>query len=87
MIQTTTWRPDTCGCIISYQWDDAVPQATRTHTYHTWVPGPTCVISASVTNATTHPAIVLGAKVEGSVFTADHITKSVAIQAAAALLA
>ena len=24
MIKTTRWRPDTCGCEIEFQWDDAV---------------------------------------------------------------
>lgn len=32
MIKTTTWGPDTCGCTISYDWDDEVPQAEITHT-------------------------------------------------------
>ncbi|MEK7180615.1 MAG: hypothetical protein AAB706_04015 [Patescibacteria group bacterium] len=31
-IQKTLWSPDTCGCQIEYQWDDAVPQDQRTHT-------------------------------------------------------
>lgn len=31
-IQTTTWHPDTCACIIEYQWDDSVPDAARVHT-------------------------------------------------------
>jgi len=84
MLQTTTWSPNTCGCVIIYQWDDSIPEASRTHTYKIWTPGPKCVISAAVSNATTHPTIVLGAKVEGSAFVADHVTKSLAIQAAAA---
>jgi hypothetical protein len=32
MIQTTRWSPDTCSCVIEYQWDDSVPADTRTHT-------------------------------------------------------
>lgn len=31
MKQITTWRPDTCGCEIEIEWDDTVPQETRTH--------------------------------------------------------
>ncbi len=31
-IQTTRWSPDTCGCVIDYQWDDAVAPASRVHT-------------------------------------------------------
>ena len=25
-IHINSWKPDTCGCIIHYQWDDSVPQ-------------------------------------------------------------
>ena len=32
-IRTTTWRPDTCGCVIEYDWDDAVPAAARVHSF------------------------------------------------------
>lgn len=32
MIQKTIWRPDTCSCVIEYEWDDAVPAEQRTHT-------------------------------------------------------
>lgn len=32
MIRTTRWTPDTCGCTLEYQWDDAVPESSRTHT-------------------------------------------------------
>jgi hypothetical protein len=35
MIQTTRWAPDTCAvppCVIEYQWDDALPAASRVHT-------------------------------------------------------
>lgn len=32
MIQTTRWYPDTCSCVIEYQWDDTVDPAARTHT-------------------------------------------------------
>lgn len=31
-IQTTRWSPDTCPCIIEYQWDDTQTESTRTHT-------------------------------------------------------
>lgn len=30
-IQTTRWSPDTCGCTYEYEWDDAIPPETRTH--------------------------------------------------------
>ena len=32
MKQTTTWHPDTCDCIINYEWDDTDPPETRVHT-------------------------------------------------------
>lgn len=28
-IQTTNWAPDTCGCQLKYEWDDAVPENQR----------------------------------------------------------
>lgn len=31
-IQTTLWRPDTCGCQFEYSWDDAVAENVRVHT-------------------------------------------------------
>ena len=32
MIRTTTWRPDTCECVLEYSWDDATSEASRAHT-------------------------------------------------------
>ena len=32
MIKTTRWKPDTCGCVIEYEWDTEVPQDSRVHT-------------------------------------------------------
>lgn len=29
--QITRWSPDTCGCVVEYEWDDAVAQNARTH--------------------------------------------------------
>ncbi|MBU2009273.1 MAG: hypothetical protein KJ624_05510 [Chloroflexi bacterium] len=31
MIRTTTWRPDTCECVLEYSWDDATSEASRVH--------------------------------------------------------
>lgn len=31
MLHTTRWRPDTCGCTIEYEWDDAQPEDARVH--------------------------------------------------------
>jgi len=30
-MQTTKWKPDTCGCELEYSWDDTVPQDERVH--------------------------------------------------------
>lgn len=32
-IQITRWSPDTCKCIIDYQWDSDIPIEQRVHTY------------------------------------------------------
>lgn len=39
MIHTTTWKPDTCSCVIEYEWDDEVPLETREHTIKNIVKG------------------------------------------------
>lgn len=31
-IKTTRWSPDTCECVATYSWDDAVPDEQRVHT-------------------------------------------------------
>lgn len=31
-IKITRWSPDTCGCILEYEWDDSVEESQRTHT-------------------------------------------------------
>lgn len=33
MIRTTRWYPDTCGCCIDYEWDDALDENTRVHIF------------------------------------------------------
>lgn len=32
MINRTRWRPDTCECILEYEWDSNEPSETRAHT-------------------------------------------------------
>lgn len=32
MKHTTRWSPDTCDCVLEYEWDDVVPESERTHT-------------------------------------------------------
>lgn len=29
--QRTRWRPDTCACVIDYEWDDDAPIEAREH--------------------------------------------------------
>lgn len=30
--KVTTWKPDTCGCVLHLEWDDEVPAEERVHT-------------------------------------------------------
>lgn len=32
-ICTTTWQPDTCGCIVEYTWDRETDETNRVHTF------------------------------------------------------
>lgn len=32
-MNTTTWHPDTCKCVIQYTWDSDLPVEQRVHTY------------------------------------------------------
>lgn len=33
MLRTTRWSPDTCGCVLEYEWDDALEGSDRVHTF------------------------------------------------------
>jgi hypothetical protein len=33
MIRVTRWSPDTCGCVVEYEWDDEANPETRTHAF------------------------------------------------------
>lgn len=33
MVRVTRWSPDTCGCVLEYEWDDAHNENTRTHSF------------------------------------------------------
>jgi hypothetical protein len=37
MIRSTRWSPDTCACVIEFQWDDSLSEATRTHSAGTTI--------------------------------------------------
>ena len=30
--QVTRWRPDTCGCVVDFEWDDETPEEERAFT-------------------------------------------------------
>lgn len=30
-MRTTRWKPDTCGCILEYDWDETLPDDQRVH--------------------------------------------------------
>lgn len=47
-IKRTTWHPDTCGCVIEYEWDEAAPHQSRVHTGVRAVP---CALHAHLGNA------------------------------------
>lgn len=40
MIKTTRWKPDTCGCVIHYQWDSEATPETRTFSVVEQIPCP-----------------------------------------------
>lgn len=37
VIKTTRYSPDTCGCVIEYQWDDTLTETDRTHTLSNYI--------------------------------------------------
>ncbi len=38
MKHTTRWRPDTCDCVIEYEWDDTQPAEEREHVHKKTIP-------------------------------------------------
>lgn len=50
-IQTTRWSPDTCNCVILYQWDDALPDDQRVHIPVPSIAGRTITTDAAATQA------------------------------------
>lgn len=32
-MKQTTWRPDTCGCEIVFEWDETIPASERQHEF------------------------------------------------------
>lgn len=33
MLKTTRWSPDTCDCVLEYEWDDALSENERVHNF------------------------------------------------------
>lgn len=33
MLKTTRWSPDTCGCVLEYEWDESLEGSDRVHTF------------------------------------------------------
>jgi hypothetical protein len=54
--QITTWRPDTCGCEVELEWDDAVPATDRTHTVRRATK--LCDAHATLTDPKEHHAVL-----------------------------
>ena len=59
MLRVTRWSPDTCGCVLEFEWDDTQPESSRTHTYartvatcpaHSGQVGPTLLASVKDEN-------------------------------------
>lgn len=61
MKRITTWSPDTCNCVIEYEWDDTEDQNTRKHKF---VKVDHC--------GDNHPQAVVGEQVENSNFHKHH---------------
>jgi len=36
-MNVTRWSPDTCGCVLEYEWDKTVPAESRVHTFNNLV--------------------------------------------------
>jgi hypothetical protein len=56
MIRTTTWRPDTCECVLEYSWDDITSEASRAHSFVRVVSS--CPAHSSLAGAGLYSAVV-----------------------------
>lgn len=67
MLRTTQWRPDTCGCVLEYEWDDATTEDARVHTPIVAVPCPAHMTHAdAAAKGVTNPAARARRKAEGA---------------------
>lgn len=57
MIRINRWRPDTCECVIEYQWDDTVDEDNRTHAVSSIIQA--CEFHSSAKNQAAHFAEVV----------------------------
>jgi ABC-type transporter MlaC component len=56
-IHVTRWSPDTCDCIIEYEWDDSAPPENRQHNLSNYVR--TCTFHQSLaTDSTKYSTVV-----------------------------
>jgi hypothetical protein len=66
MITTTKWSPDTCDCVIEYEWDTEVPQDERTHTVSNIVKK--CKFHTETPDVSTHYDIVKEENVRKNIY-------------------
>ena len=57
MLKITRWSPDTCGCILDYEWDDSLDENSRTHTIKNIIKP--CAAHANLSDKTEHYGKVL----------------------------
>ena len=55
-LNRTRWSPDTCGCVIEYEWDDSVPEDQRTHSLSNVVSK--CPAHAALTDNNTFSSVL-----------------------------
>jgi len=55
-IQITRWSPDTCGCVLEYEWDDAVAPDSRVHSHNRTVNK--CQHHADIGDSAAYDAVV-----------------------------
>ena len=68
-IKITRWSPDTCPCVIDYEWNDAVPQEARVHVANAIIEA--CAAHAAVTVPAAHLALVLEENQRKNIFNGD----------------
>lgn len=57
MLRVTQWRPDTCRCVLSYEWDDAKAEDDREH--KALPPEFKCLLHEGISDPQAHLEVVL----------------------------